>query len=346
LPEIEDVPLATLRPHLAGAFLESLRVSDPSFDRWIEDKAHEDGKAWVAWERAGVPGALCIYARQDEETLTEEGLRIDGPALELSAFTVAPAVRSRKIGEFLLKTAFHHATANRLENILIHGHGDPRHILFTMLEDFGFSRIGSRPGSNGRDALYLKHHPVSPPADTIEPLVYLKRFFPHFRHDPAVGKYIIALRPRAHRALLPDYQSPAGRQLLLFPLPHAVGSAIKLATLCHAQTRRINEGDVALFYRSGDERAITSLGVVEYFDTLKDADLIAARMKRRTVYSMKEIEDMARKPTRVMLFRLVGHLNNPLPQSWLEANGILNGTPQSIVKISDDAFERVLAGAG
>jgi len=129
----------------------------------------------------------------------------------------------------------------------------------------------------------------------------------------------------------------------LFQQPNPAGNAIKMAYLCHSGTKRIEPGSIVLFYRSRDERAITSIGVVESYDTLTEAAEIVSRVKRRTVYSMEQIGEMAAKPTRVMLFRLVRHLDNPLPQSWLEQNGVLNGAPQSITKISDDRFERILA---
>jgi hypothetical protein len=141
--------------------------------------------------------------------------------------------------------------------------------------------------------------------------------------------------------LFPDYNSPIDRQLDLFKQATSTGNAIKLAYLCHAQTKRMNPGDLVYFYRSHDERAITSVGVVENYITLEEAGIIASRVKRRTVYSMDEIEEMAKKPTRVMLFRLVKHFEHPVSQSSLERQGILKGPPQSIVKISHDAFERI-----
>jgi hypothetical protein len=104
----------------------------------------------------------------------------------------------------------------------------------------------------------------------------------------------------------------------------------------------MNPGDVVLFYRSQDQRAVTSIGIVESYETFNDPEVIARRVKRRTVYSMKDIKEMANRPTRVMLFRLIGHMNNSLPQAWLEGHGVLNGPPQSITKITNEAFELVL----
>jgi len=345
LPNIEDVPLYSLTPHLNSAFFDSLRCGYPGFNRWFEGKAQEGRRAWVNWEREGALGGICIYARQDNETITDD-LTLTGPALKLATFKVGETSRGRKIGELFLKAAFRYATNNHLENIFIHGDVDQHHFLFEMLEDFGFIHVGAHPGSDGRDAVYLKSHPLAPPTNIIPPFDYLCRYFPHFRHDAAVAKFIVPIKPEYHRILFPDYDSPADRQLALFRPTNTAGNAIKMAYLCHAQTKTINPGDIVLFYRSGDERAITSIGVVESYETLNGASEIVARVKRRTVYSMADINLMAQKPTRVMLFRLVRHLTNPLSQTWLEQAHVLNGPPQSVTKIKHEQFETVLTHGG
>lgn len=341
LPNIEDVPLYSLSPLLQTAFFESLRTRYPGFDAWFAKKARSGCNAWVNWERENELGGLCIYDRQDNEPITDS-LTLPGAALKLATFKVGVTNRGKKIGELFLKMAFRHAKINRFEYIFIHGDEEDQRFLFEMLEDFGFSKVGYHPGSQNQDAVYLKPHPMAAPADPLPPFEYARRYFPHFRHDAAVSKYIVPIQPPYHRILFPDYPSPMDLQMALFQHPNPAGNAIKMAYLCHAQTKHIESGSIVLFYRSGDERAITSIGVVESYDTLSEAAAIVARVKRRTVYSMDDIGNMATKPTRVMLFRLICHLENPLPQSWLEQAGVLNGAPQSITKISDDRFEYII----
>jgi hypothetical protein len=165
-------------------------------------------------------------------------------------------------------------------------------------------------------------------------------------HDEAISKFIIPIRPEYHEILFPDYEPPAGEQLnLQFLKQNKAGNAIKLAYLCHAQTKEIKPGDVVLFYRSKDYQMLTSLGIVEKYITLRDATSIASLVKRRTVYSMREIENIAKKPTKVMLFRLVSHFQKPLSKDWLKANDILTDVPQSITKIKNNNFDTILANA-
>lgn len=344
LPNIEDVFLYSLSPYLESDFFNSLRDGYPLFNDWFGRKARENNKAWVAWEQPGIIGAICIYVQQDNETITEEGLRLGGSALKLSTFKVAQGVRGKKIGELFLKAAFRYATANRLEHIFIHGDKEKQPFLFDLLEDFGFHCVGTHPGSAGRDAVYLKRHPgTPPPVEIATPFDYMKDFFPHFRYDEGISKFVVPIQPGFHRTLFPDYVPPWDPQLRLFPRVSDVGNAIKLAYLCHAQRKGINKGDIVVFYRSKDGQCLTSIGVVESYETILDAGIIARRVKRRTVYSMDQIEEKAKKPTKVMLFRLVGHMRTPLSLAWLKQNGVLTDRPQSITKITNKAFELVLA---
>jgi hypothetical protein len=326
LPNIEELPLYSLTPHLNTPFFDSLRKGYDDFNDWFARKAQSGRKAWVNWESNNVLGGVCIYDRQVNESITDD-ITLPGPALKLATFKVGDTNRGKKVGELFLKMAFRHATLNRLEHIFIHGDEERHRFLFEMLEDFGFTRVGCHPGSDGRDAVYLKPHPVEPPPNDLPPFEYARTFFPHFRHDTAVCSYIIPIQPNYHRILFQDYQSPVDLQLTLFQQPNTAGNAIKLAYLCHAPTKIIKPGSIVLFYRSRDEKAVTSIGIVESYDTLNDASEIVARVKRRTVYSMEEIAEKAKKPTRVMLFRLVRHFENPLSQAWLEQSGVLRGAP-------------------
>lgn len=340
LPNIEEVPLYQLTPLLQSSFFDSLRDSY-EFDRWFRRKSEEGCRAWVHWEAQDQLGGICIFQRQDHERIAE-GVTLEGAALKLSTFKVGESCRGRKVGELFLKAAFKYASANRLQNIFIHGDEERHYFLFELLADFGFEQVGHHPAGERRDVVYLKHHPADPPGATVPPFEYLRSYFPHFRHDPSVSAYIVPIRPEYHDILFPDFDGASTRQQHLFQQDNFAGNAIKMAYLCRAPTRAMNPGDALLFYRSMDEHALTSIGIVESYETLADAEAIVARVKRRTVYSLPEIQKMASKPTRVILFRFVRHLARTLPLKELLARRILGGHSQSITKISHEKFEDIL----
>lgn len=342
LPNIQDAPLHSLTRLLSDGFFDSLREGYQTFDRWFRDCARNDRRAWVYWAEPDRLGALCIYARKENDDATGHGDVLPGASLKLCTFKVAPDCQGRKIGELFLKAAFRYATDNRLEHIFIHGDAEKHGFLFDLLADFGFAEFGRY----GDDVVYVKKHPVIAPNITptdLSAFEYFRRYFPHFRHDASVRKFIIPIRPEYHRILFPDYSSPAEPpQLALFDSAHTAGNAIKQAYLCHAQSGQIIAGDVVLFYRSTDEKAVTSLGIVEQYETLEDANEIVDRVRRRTVYSMSEIEEIALKPTKVMLFRLVKHFSHPPSFDWLKQNRVVNGNIQTIREIDDNAYQRLI----
>jgi hypothetical protein len=158
-----------------------------------------------------------------------------------------------------------------------------------------------------------------------------------------VRKFIVPIQPQYHDVLLPDY-SP--HQARLFAAHNNVGNAIKLAYLCHAPTNAIRPGDILLFYRTIDEKAVTSIGVVDKFKVLQDAAEIASLVSRRTVYSQGEIEAMAAKQTKVILFRLVGHLPQQVSYTQLQRDCDIAGPIQSIRRVQDAQFIKILNAAG
>ena len=343
LPNIKDVPLHSLTHLLEDEFFDSLREDYP-FDEWFRRQAREGRRAWVYWMEPEKLGALCVYARKDNDDITGRGDILPGTSLKLCTFKVGEGCRGRKIGELFLKAAFRHATEHGLENIFIHGNPDKQAILFELLSDFGFTEFGHYDD----DVVYVKPHPHNAPDDSTEDLStfeYCRKYFPHFRQDSRVRKFIIPIRPEYHRILFSDYASPCDPQMMLFDSNHTASNAIKQAYLCHAPVSGVSPGDVVLFYRSTDEKAVTSLGVVEQYETLDNASEIVNRVRRRTVYGMSEIEKMATKPTRVMLFRLVKHFNHPPSFDWLIHRKVVSGNIVTIREIDDDAYQRLISEA-
>ena len=345
LPNIQDVPLHSLTPELTGVFFDSLRDGYPAapgrdgFDDWFRCKAREDRHAWV-YRDNGALGAICIYDIQNDAVLNDAGEVLSGPSLKLCTFKVGEPVRGRKVGELFLKAAFRFATDNRCEHVFITAKAGSQDYLIRVLTDFGFEERGTYRG----DMVLVKPHPVvQPPTDGVDPTEYVRRYFPHYRSDSSVQKFLVPIKPRYHEILFPDYASV--QQGLFAPMGN-VGNAIKLAYLCHAPTKSIRSGDVLLFYRSDDEMAVTSLGVVEQFEVSSNGAHIASLVSRRTVYSLDEIDELAKKPTKVILFRLIGHFSPVAPYDRLTRDGVVTGPIQSIRKVSDVAFSRILAACG
>lgn len=345
LPNIEDVHLYSLSPELPEDFFNSLRkdYQQPPFDEWFARKAQEGRHAWVCRGEGGSLGAICIYAIQENEKINNAGEILPGKSLKLCTFKVGEPVRGRKIGELFLKAAFRYASENKCAHIFVHGNAEKQPYLATLLEEFGFSPRGDY----GDDLVWVKEHPVRAPVLDIEANEYVRRYFPHFRQDAGVGKYLVPIQPAYHDILFPDYSSPRKKQLHLFDEPQKhVGNAIKLAYLCHTPTTTVAPGDILLFYRTHDEKLVTTLAVVDDFKILADPADIATLVSRRTVYSVEDIERMAEQDVKVILFRLIKHVRSPVTYKELQARGIVSGSIMSLLKLDETRYRSLANAAG
>lgn len=341
LPRIDDVALHTLTARLADPFFDSLRAAYAPFDVWFRTKAQEGRRAWTYSDDTGHLAAICIYDLQHDQRITDDGEVLRGASLKLCTFKVGEAVRGRKIGELFLRTAFLYATDQRCEAIFLHAKPSTQAQLIELLDDFGFSDVGPY----GDDRVYVKQHPTDPPALLMEPFAYVRRFYPHYVGGVDVQKFLVPIQPRYHQILFPDYRDPGASLPQNHPQTH-VGNAIKLAYLSHAPSNQVSRGDVVLFYRTHDQKAVTTLGVVERFEVSTSANQIARMVSRRTVYSHQEIVEMAQRPTKVMLFRLIEHFATPVTYHQLRRDRVVRGPIQSILRIRDESFSRILRAAG
>jgi GNAT superfamily N-acetyltransferase len=340
LPNIEDVPLHSLTPVLLTQFFNSLRDGYAGFDEWFRKKARENRRAWIYRGADGHLAARCIYDVQTDEPINDAQVRLAGNALKLCTFKVGEMVRGRKIGELFLKAAFRFATERACEHIFTHTDAQEHDYLVRLLEDFGFVQMGEY----GNDTVLVKAHPrIAPETPELAPFEYARLYFPHCLMGEEIQKFIVPIRPQYHDTLLPDYHPHQSR---LFGVANSAGNAIKLAYLCHAQTNSVRPGDILLFYRTVDEKALTSIGVVEDFIASQDAAAIARLVSRRTVYSREDIEEMAASPTKVILFRLLEHLPRQVSYQQLQQDCGIAGPIQSIRMIQHDQFTKILIAAG
>jgi len=77
-----------------------------------------------------------------------------------------------------------------------------------------------------------------------------------------------------------------------------------------------------------------------------DSEYIIKEVGKRTVYTKKEIETMAKEPTKVILFSLNFHFPQLVPLEKLKAERLLFGTPQSITEINHQQYFRIIELSG
>lgn len=324
-PNIIDTPCYTL--DINNAFFDSLREGYKGFDDWFNKSSREGRRAWACVEETTIH-AIAIYKHETDPIVTEDRRALKGRVLKLCTFRVVK--RGFKIGELLLKQAFNYASDNSFDYVYCTVAPGEHEMLDDLLLEFGFHEYGI--DEKGRDKVFVKDLPKVLPITDDTPLEYSIKYYPAIKLDGNKA-YLVPIKPKFHKILFPE----VGRQSDLFSdVSNSVGNAIKQAYLCKTPTKSVKPGDIIFFYRTIDDMAVTTYGVVDQFYMEAEAEKILQWVSKRTVYSYEDIQEMSgSSEVKIILFRLIGHLKVPVHLSVLRSAGVVNGSIQSLVTLNE-----------
>ncbi len=316
-------------------FFESLRQSYDGFDKWFQKRAEDKRKCWCIEDGDSNVVAICIYKHEQDARLTDNGEVILGHILKLCTFKVDTKARGKKLGERLLYIAFDYCVKNDLDWIYLHTFGEEQKTLVGLCTDYGFSFLGKYK----QDDVYIK--PMKLKDDACNSLESLIKYYPYFKDNESVQKFIIPIQPQFHEDLFPDFRSMKGS---LFEKDQSLyscqGNTIKKAYLCHSKIKMIRKGDIILFYRSKDRKSIQCMGIVEDILFSENIDEVFPAIAKRTVYKYSDIQNILKKRTLVILFRYKT-LDKEISRQQI-AKSKIEGNIQSIRKISNEQYSALI----
>lgn len=331
-PSLLEVPIHSL--DLSDPIFNSLKDEYEGFVKWWNEKAKEGRKAWVYRLNGGL-GAILIYKIEDETIDSKHHIPKKN---RLKISTLKVSYEGYKIGELLIKISINYAIKNNIDEIYLTHFTKLDDRLVNLIEKFGFLNIGKKIST--REDIFIKKLTKDSKCQT--PLEIIKKFYPSFYDGQSVKKFIIPIRPEFHNRLFTDYYKRQPLLLEFYGKMLIEGNTIKKAYLCNSKLRGISIGDIIIFYRSGDEHALTSLGIVEkVFNNVRDPDKIEAEVGKRSVYTRKEMEKMAQKPTKIIIFTLNFHFSKPIKLGQLKKLKLLAGAPQSIMNLSHSNYLKI-----
>ncbi|MDG6251361.1 hypothetical protein [Methanocalculus sp.] len=337
-------------PALTEDYVHNLDVNDPLFDtlrrdypefsEWFAKISKEGRKCFVNRRSDGTLGAILIYKIENEAISSIPPLP---KKKRLKIATMKVTHIGYKIGELLLKVSNDIALQNGICEIYLTHFTEPEDRLVDLITEFGFFKAGVLTSRGIDEDIFLKELCIEG-ADVaaLTPVEISRRYHPSFYDGEHVRKLIIPIRPDFHDRLYADFSD--GRQTRLYEHDGEFspeGNTIKKAYLTHSRIKKVNPGDIVLFYRSADKKAIVSLGVVDnFYPDVRDIDEIIRIIGKRSVYSHNEIE-RSYKPLAILLFRHHFHLRHGITLKELLDSGILSGAPQSITQIDDEKFAKI-----
>lgn len=322
-------PVKTHELALTDPIFDGLKKDyHPGFEDWFRKAARSQRDALVV-DGGNEHAAIAILKREPDGAYG-----LSGPLLKICTFKVSDHYSGQKYGELLLKAIFRRAHVEKDRGIYMTVF--EKHVqLIELVEDFGFRPLQVR--SDLGELVYAK--PLGPmPAGSMDPLEYHITYGPPALTIQAGRVFVVPIEPRWHRVLFPDAEPvedallPATAGLEIQPF----GNALRKAYLCHSPSRLLRRGDIVLFYRSGDEKAVYVVGVCEDVLVSDNSEEIAAAVGRRTVYSFDDISALTREgPVLVIQFRQDRVLSNPIDLKELTSAGVVRSWPQSITRVKE-----------
>lgn len=299
--------------------------------------------------------AILIIKEEEKEIIDSEPIIILENVLKICLFKVDVSTRGMKLGERLLKMAFEQAAIRNISKLYLTHYTTPNEDkLIELIQTYGFYFLAKK--KNGEEVYYKEIRPSGriELASKEEALNVNTQYFPSFYDGEYVSKYIIPIQPQFFERLFPDYKSPIQETSIQLKLDLGInqytseGFSIQKAYICNTPLHTMQNGDIVMFYRTEDSKAILTLGVIEkvYYD-IDDADSIYKIIKRRTVYSIDEIKEKCKngnKPV-VILFKHNLNFEKEVTYSFLKENKIINGSIITIRHVKeDDLYKKIIRG--
>ena len=343
-------PKVSKPPALKEEAVSNINIEDHIFDSLRDDYGKEVFNTWL--KRTGEKGRNCFVSYKDGvigaiEIYKDENEAIDCNQLlpknkRLKICTLKVVDNGYRIGELLLKLAIQYSLNKNYDEIYLTHYTKDDDPLVSLISEYGFEKVAVK--SDGEE-IFLKNLKV-PKGANIKELSHIKlckKYYPSFYDGKSVKKFIIPIRPEYHRSLFIDY--PEGRQTKI--TEHAgkfivEGNTIKKIYLTQSPIKKINVGDILIFYRSEDSY-LTALGVVENVNyNISNPEELTKIMSNRTVYSLNEINSMLKSgKITAISFIWILYLKNKLSLSDLETVQILKGAPISITEISQSSYDKI-----
>ena len=310
------------------AFFDSLRMDYQGFDNWFTQKCQlEHRDCFVIRNESKIAG-LCIYKNE------EPSYGMAGKVVKICTFKLGYS--GTKQGELLLRQLFKMSYDSDVDWLYVTAF--EQNYICQFFEDFGFERYAEKKADTG-ELIYRRHmKPSFDDRNVLEALPFHKKF--GYRYFiPSKNAFLIPTEERFYDRLFPETTT-----LDLFG-GEPCSNAIRKAYLCNSNSRKLIPGDILFFYRTHSDKKIECCGILEKVLHSSNPDEILSLVGKRSVFSKAEIESMCSKSRDcfLMLFRQTENLKTPYNLESLKKQNLVNGYPQSITMISNEAKECILS---
>jgi len=269
--------------NLGDPFFQSLLENYSEFPKWFAKKSEEN--AYIMKNDHGRIQAF-LYLKEENEEITDVTPSLPKDRyLKVGTFKIN--AHGTKLGERFVKKIIDHAVDKQISKIYVTVFSEHKGLI-SMLEKFGFRKIGKKDTLNGTENVLLKDIKfVSGQLESDYPLIHLTG-----------RQYLLAIYPKFHTRLFPDSILAREDAKIIDDVSHT-NSISKIYICKMPRVQNLIRGDALVIYRTSDEQGpaeyrsvATSLCMVEDVRQKEDfADLkdFLKYCSSRSVFSEQEL---------------------------------------------------------
>lgn len=334
-PLIQKCSTREIESELSDDFFNSLREGYDGFDTWFIEKCAKQNRYCYLLRVDNKISAILIFHR--EKNIDHQLLGINNDVMKMCTLKVAETVFGYRLGELFLNKMFDMCIRNKINHLYLTVF--PQHIhLIDLLEKYGFVKEEFKNKDGKYELRMIKslikaNYKSSPQSIKAHP----------FYSDGAeFNKFVIPIAPKYYNTLFKD---GIFRQQNLFDstseaLNEIEGNTISKAYLCKSKRKNMKPGDLLFFYGSKNINCIEPVGVLDEVIYTKDIDEIKRLVKRKTVYSDADLEEMVdgRKAVTVIIFRLIYYLEQPIKRQMIRNLESYSNNFQTITTLTEKDY--------
>ena len=318
---------------LEDDFFTTLKNDYMGFDKWFEKKQRTGEKAYVTTTKEN---KITSFLMLKEEAENEDYSSFERPfkpgkRIKVSTFKVSDT--GKKIGECFIKIMVDEAIKKNVDEIYVTTFNKQESLIY-LLKQYGFELYTHKnttksDGTTEKEAIYVKN-------------IKDKSKYPYVQIDEQ-GIFICPVIPKYHKLLFEDAEGIYQISIDDTQGKNTSANAIKKAFISNSKIKKINPGDILLFYASHDKKSITTLGIVEAtWNNFESKDEIFNIVRKRTAYDEQELKSVTDLDSLVIMFKHYITFKNPISYEFLLNNQIVNGYIQSLTSIKREDLEKII----
>lgn len=318
-------------------FFDSLRESYPGFNDWFVKCSRENRKCYLLEVENNIV-ALLIYHIEtiDGHQISE----INGNALKMCTLKVAETAFGYRLGELFLKKMFELGIRSSIPHIYLTVFPHHNHLI-DLLSKYGFEKRVF-VNKDGDEELRMIKILIKPSRTSFKQAI---TSHPFYFDDESVNKFVIPINPMFYNTLFKDggFRVPTLFDISESSLNEIEGNTISKAYLCKSKSLAMKSGDLLFFYGSKTIKSIEPIGVLDNVIYTKDIKELKELVKRKTVYSDEQLEEMlnGKKEVTVLVFRLLYYLSHPIKHNIIKTLDSYANNFQTITMLSESDYRNL-----